>query len=300
MSASLAIAAVSPEDRPEALRLLFSRFEPPQAEEYVRLYLEAFDGAMDPAGLLEARRAGQRVGAAFFQIETGRTAMIWPPRLVANEPRETAVQLIETVARRLNQAEVRLANALLEADSPDAELLQTAGFRQFARLLYLVASEEAFPQQQPETAVELETYSAQNHDRMAATIEATYQGSLDCPAMDGLRPLDEVLAGYRGVGVYSPDRWFLVRVEGADAGCLLLADHPREESWELVYMGVVGRFRGRGLGRQIVRWAQWLAGRAGRRRLVLAVDAANAPAVAMYQSTGMIVWDLRDCFSRTI
>ena len=41
-----------------------------------------------------------------------------------------------------------------------------------------------------------------------------------------------------------------------------------------------------------------LAGRANRGRLVLAVDAANVPAVAMYRAAGFQVWDRRRAFFR--
>ena len=40
---------------------------------------------------------------------------------------------------------------------------------------------------------------------------------------------------------------------------LLLADHPKARHWELMYMGLVPEVRGRGWGRQIARYAQWLA-----------------------------------------
>ena len=44
---------------------------------------------------------------------------------------------------------------------------------------------------------------------------------------------------------------------------------------ELIYLGVVPEARGRGLGIQLVRAAQRLAGADGCERLVTAVDAAN-------------------------
>jgi ribosomal protein S18 acetylase RimI-like enzyme len=37
---------------------------------------------------------------------------------------------------------------------------------------------------------------------------------------------------------------------------------------------------------------------AGRRQLVLAVDAANAPAIAIYRKAGFTAWDRRNIFLR--
>jgi GNAT superfamily N-acetyltransferase len=102
-----------------------------------------------------------------------------------------------------------------------------------------------------------------------------------------------VLAGYRAIGDFDPDRWMIVRKQDADVGLLLLADEPAGNAWELVYMGVVPAARGQGLGVAMIRRAQWLAGQARRSRLTAAVDAANWPAVAAYAAAGFTAWDRR-------
>jgi ribosomal protein S18 acetylase RimI-like enzyme len=81
-----------------------------------------------------------------------------------------------------------------------------------------------------------------------------------------------------------------------DVGCLLLADHPLQNQWELVYMGIVPEARGMRLGLAVTRHAQRLAHGAGRERLVLAVDAANAPALELYRRAGFLAWDQRRVF----
>ena len=79
---------------------------------------------------------------------------------------------------------------------------------------------------------------------------------------------------------------------------MILTEHPDGETWELVYMGVVPAARGSGFGRQIVNFAfaQTAAGGAGR--LVLAVDRANAPALAMYRAARFVGWDRRTVYAR--
>jgi ribosomal protein S18 acetylase RimI-like enzyme len=62
---------------------------------------------------------------------------------------------------------------------------------------------------------------------------------------------------------------------------------------ELVYMGLVPAGRGRGLGRELVRFAQMLASEANCEELTVAVDARNAPALAIYQRAGLVEFDRR-------
>ena len=77
-----------------------------------------------------------------------------------------------------------------------------------------------------------------------------------------------------------------------------MADHRPAPHWELVYMGLVPSARGYGYGEQITRKAMWQARQGGAEKLVLAVDLANSPALAMYARAGFISWDRRQVFAR--
>jgi GNAT superfamily N-acetyltransferase len=112
--------------------------------------------------------------------------------------------------------------------------------------------------------------------------------------------MEDVLAGYQATGCFAPERWLIVRSGGQDVGCLLLADHPRDGNWELVYMGLVPLSRGRGWGREIVRYAQWLTAQAKRPRLVVAVDDANHPALQVYAVKGFRAWDRRRVYVKVL
>ena len=93
----------------------------------------------------------------------------------------------------------------------------------------------------------------------------SYEGTLDCPALNGVRDLPDVLASYRACGEFDPaERWFIACRGERDVGCLLLADHPDADQWEIVYVGLVPEERGRGSGLALTRHAQWLARQAGR------------------------------------
>jgi len=58
-------------------------------------------------------------------------------------------------------------------------------------------------------------------------------------------------------------------------------------------MGIIPEVRGRGLGRQIVRYAQRLAQQHQAAQLALAVDAENQPALAMYMDADFVVCEAR-------
>ncbi len=250
-------------------------------------------------GLLEARRGDALVGAIFSEIQAGRAAVVWPPRLAVGETAATAGQLLAAALGFLAQGQVRVAHALIEPGSEeDGSTLLAGGFEPLAQLLYLASSGVHFPRSRPSGRLEYEPYRPANHGRLARMVEATYEQTLDCPKLNGVRHVEDILAGYRATGLFDPGRWLLVRHQQEDVGCLLLADHPEEESWELVYMGLVPEARGQGSGKEITRYAQWLTRRAGRRRLVLAVDAANTPAIRVYSAVGFQVCNRRSVYLR--
>jgi ribosomal protein S18 acetylase RimI-like enzyme len=61
----------------------------------------------------------------------------------------------------------------------------------------------------------------------------------------------------------------------------------------LVYLGVIPAARGHGYGLALTRHALWLARQFRRQRVVLAVDAANAPAISVYEAAGFFGFDQR-------
>lgn len=294
------IGPASQDELDEALLLLYSHLSPEERLSRAEIFRrELLVGQIPLEGLRVARREGRVVGVVFAQLQAGRASVVWPPRLAYEEPVATAGHLLDATWAWLVGCGVRVAHALLEEEDPkDFVMLKAAGFEPLATLLYLVSEASVFPREQPSTALEFEPDAMSHPERFVQVLEATYEGTLDCPALDGVRPIEEVIEGYRATGGYSPDRWFLVRHEGRDVGCLLLTDHPDSEIWELIYMGLVPAARGSGWGVEISRYAQWLTHQAGRPRLVVAVDALNTPAIRMYTSAGFERWDRRIVLQR--
>ena len=289
--------------------MVLSKLPEPLRSRHLSDSLESFRrGEVSAAGLLEARGTGREsdlLGAIWLQLQPGRVGNLWPPQIAMQpdiyvSPARIAERLIDAAVKLSIAGGCRLIQALLESDAGEtADQLRRAGFEPVAVLLYLVSSVEAFPTTPPAEQLQFEPIStaAAGEERLAAILEQTYIGSLDCPALNGLRPVAETLAGYRAVGRFEPSRWLLVRHAGQDVGCLLLSEHP-ERVWELIYMGLAPEFRGRAWGLEITRHAQWLARQAGAARLVVAVDATNAPAIRRYAAAGLATWDRRTAWMR--
>jgi ribosomal protein S18 acetylase RimI-like enzyme len=126
-------------------------------------------------------------------------------------------------------------------------------------------------------------------------LEQSYDGSLDCPELNGVRRLEDVLASHRGPGPFNSDSWFLVRDKQGWLGCLLLTAAP-DRSIEVAYLAVLKSARGRGLGKELTRHALRHAAARKLDAVVLAVDSRNWPALAMYESEGFLPWDAREVY----
>jgi ribosomal protein S18 acetylase RimI-like enzyme len=306
-SNSLAIVPCPSERLNEALAVVLCDLAPSQRREIGGALTVDSRGprhntAASPVGLFVAMRGEQLVGAVWAQHQPGNTAVLWPPQLAVGEREATAARLADTAVAELDRAAVSMSQVLLpDREGPFPELLEAVGFRHLAELLYLTCEAERFPAelpQMPGNKLSFLEYDKSLRGRLARLIELTYQGTLDCPTLNGARSLDDILVGYQATGVYRPENWLIVRCDDHDVGMLLLADHPQAGHLELVYMGLVPEARGRGWGRQVTHHAQRVAQSAGAERIVLAVDADNEPALRMYRSAGFEAWDRRSVYVR--
>ncbi|MBX9790032.1 MAG: GNAT family N-acetyltransferase [Pirellulales bacterium] len=297
-----------------ALECLFGDWVPNLRHDQVAFLLDtARDGGLD--NLLAVVSDGQLAGAVLGRPLGGHAALVWPPRLTTGKTIERiggdrieagrtidqllCSALLTQLLQRLRTAGAVLVQALLTPGAANDEaLLSNAGFSLLADLDYMVGFNRLAPDDS--SPLVFEAYAPRSHTRFKQLVERTYEGSLDCPALDGLRDVDDVLAGYRVTGRFDPRHWLLAHVEGVDLGCLVLADDPRLDQWELIYMGLVPEARGRRWGRLLVAHAQRLSARAGRKRMMLSVDRANAPAVRTYTHLGFVRCDERRVMFRTL
>jgi ribosomal protein S18 acetylase RimI-like enzyme len=235
--------------------------------------------------------AGGTIDWALLAIPSpGRTVLLLSPICrVRSGQTEVPNELLRRVADHWRLQGFHVAQVLLE---PEAHLVAhgytQAGFDRIADLIYLTRPLRGIrPAPPPPTGVGLHYYSRETHSRFARMIQASYQDSLDCPALNGVRDMDDVIEGHKACGEFEPTHWALVSHNAEDVGVLLLSRTPVTDAMELVYVGLARHARGRGIAPWLLRYAFQTAAEAGCEHLNLAVDSQNKPALRLYQSQGM-------------
>jgi ribosomal protein S18 acetylase RimI-like enzyme len=93
-----------------------------------------------------------------------------------------------------------------------------------------------------------------------------------------------------GVAEFSPKLWRVLLQRHADGpkpvGVLLLCRTDPADGMELVYLGLSLPGRRQGLGAMLVQQALATAAEENRKRMTLAVDSRNAPAIRLYYRHG--------------
>jgi ribosomal protein S18 acetylase RimI-like enzyme len=287
---------VSPASKAEsaaALKMVFNHLPADiRAKTIKSLLSAAARGEISFDGLLVARQGGQLRGAVWARVSSGRIASVWPPRICRGAPEDTISPLLDAMDRFLKAKDARVAQAVVDPhDQEGAGRLEADGYHASTDLLYLTCLRDRFPMEEPASRLEFEPYCPNQQRRLTNIVCRTYDGTYDFPELNETCEAEDVLAGYRETGVHDPNVWLFVRERGRDVGCLLLTDHPQDRQFELLYMGLVPEARGRCRGIDVTRHALWLTAQAGRPQIVLGVDAANEPAIRMYQRAGFTPLD---------
>lgn len=234
-----------------------------------------------------AEREGKILWALLPIVSPGRTVLLLCPASRAKD--ETMGALIDAVCARFSQRGTHLAQVLL--DPPDAaaqRLFASHGFRRMAELVYLqgnIRSGAVEPTLPP--SFTWQQYASDTHALFAKAISDSYRESLDCPGLNGLRDIEDVIAGHKGSGEFDPRFWFLLSEHGTPRGVLLLSRLAKIDAAELVYLGLTPDARRRGLGQLLMNQALYVTTEQMKLpRLSLAVDCGNVPALKLYYRFG--------------
>jgi ribosomal protein S18 acetylase RimI-like enzyme len=262
---------------------------------------------VDLSDIWVAERNGRAVWAVLPMISPGRTMLLLAP---GGRPRneggtDVAGTLVDMVCEHFAARGIQLAQALTEpADAVARELFLAHAFGEVAELLYLQADlRRPVPPPNLPDGFQWLTYDPESHEAFARTIVESYRDSLDCPALNGLRDIEDVIAGHKASGggpkSFDPAGWFLLHERGEPLAVLLLAATVSPHAAvELVYLGLVPAARGRGIGDVMMRQALHAissgaavgagVGAGGRvASLALAVDATNERALRLYHRHGL-------------
>jgi ribosomal protein S18 acetylase RimI-like enzyme len=251
---------------------------------------------LDPRGVFVVRDVLGPVGAIICATVPGAAALIWPPACAYRERPDLEDALVRRACAWLRGQGARLAQCLMAAEEEvlAAPLLRN-GFRRITTLSYLEHSRH-LPMSWWRSAPRLQyiPYDPDHPDEFHQTLLRTYEDTLDCPEVNGVRTIDEVIQGHRAQGRFDPKHWLLARHQGEPVGVLLLTeqvDGPGE--WEIAYMGIVPAARRRGFGRELLLRGLHEARRGGAVRVLLCVDDRNLPARELYLDAGFEPYDQR-------
>jgi ribosomal protein S18 acetylase RimI-like enzyme len=244
---------------------------------------------IDLQAMWVVQSAGQLTWAMLPIVNPGRTLLLLTSFQMDDAAHPAVWRLVAEICGHFARQGVQLAQVLLEEQHDSARrLFASAGFMDIAKLIYLQgqvtrhAKAAAVGQ-----GMRWLEYAPQAHGLFAQTILRTYHDSLDCPALSGMRDIEDVIAGHRATGQFDPTLWQLLVEDSRSLGVLLLSGISQTDAVELVYLGVVPETRGRGLGTVLMHHAMELTLGRHRRRLSLAVDSRNAPALKLYYRFGM-------------
>ena len=299
------IRPARPEEWAEASRLLLGPdLTAPQMHAGVAAVQRHLQlGTLDPAAFFLALDGSRIVGAILGQCLPGAQALLFDvPQALPGYPAATRIedQLLTMLLAWLQRRGVKLVQCLLpRTETSRATSLLRGNFRFVTELRYLLHFLDTLPSCK-ETGLEFVRYAPALRDRLAAAITATYLETMDCPELNDLLSITEVIEGYERKAVETAPAWWLLRRESRDIGVLLLQLGGSEATGEVAYMGLIPTARFQGFGRMVMRFAMLQAKEAGLRTLQLSVDVRNAPALRLYDRLGFIPWEEKVLFMATL
>jgi ribosomal protein S18 acetylase RimI-like enzyme len=298
MSPSPTIEPARPEELEEAFNLLFRHPPEQRAGRVANALRLVHTGELNPAGVLVARAGPTLQGAIVCMPVPGASGLVWPPQARAEPATEVEDALVRQAASWLRGQGARLGQALLApAEVHLAAPLERNGFAHVTTLWYMQHDLDLpYSLVRAGDRLVYESYADGRRDHFHQTLLRTYEATLDCPEVTGVRALEEILEGHRAQGEYDPARWWLAREGDRPVGVLLLSGLPERNAWEVAYVGVVPEARRRGWGRELLHKALRAAHASEADHLTLSVDARNRPAWRLYLDLGFESYDCREVY----
>jgi ribosomal protein S18 acetylase RimI-like enzyme len=194
------------------------------------------------------------------------------------------------------EREIRLAQALPDPSEGWAvRAFEDSGFLRVGELAYLRRPKpvSTMPSAPPVWPSEVEVRVVQGagpkdagRAELVEALDRSYEATLDCPELCGLRETVDVLESHRATGVFDPKLWWIVLLHGRPHGCMLLNRCPDHGTVELVYLGLSPELRARRIGTALLRMGLDKLDAVGGVPVTCAVDLRNAPALRLYERLG--------------
>jgi ribosomal protein S18 acetylase RimI-like enzyme len=296
----ISVGSARPDELVDALHLIFQQATEKERRRMVaNLSTLIRQGEVQANGILVARRGSELIGGMVCQPVAGAGSLIWPPQVMAGQPiGEIEDRLLILAKNWLRSQGAKLSQALLRPEETvSLDLLKRHGFHQVTNLWYLrhqlqdfVPSDSRFQQ------LELRRLGQVDGSVFQQTLLRTYEQTLDCPELNGVRSIEEIMEGHRAQGIYRPDAWLMAVLAGQPAGILILNEMTEGTGWEIAYLGVIPEARRQGIGLALAGEALRIAGCANALQLTLSVDERNQPAWKLYRRLGFEPYDQRQVY----
>lgn len=257
----------------------------PQAEERVRTletYVAKRGLSLDHC-LLAVQ--ADRIEAACICLDSpGRTSsVLLSPGLAQAGWRPIAIDMVNRSAAEAAARNVQLLQGMVVPECSDEGLIYAAaGFRHLAQLIYLQSDSHAVFS--PPQELSWVSYSDETRALFARVVEETYQDSLDCGSLNGVRNIDDILASHQATGQFDPQLWQIGMVGNEPVGVILLGYIEEQHAYEVAYMGCLPPWRGRGYGSSLLARGFSLARARNVFSMTVSVDERNVPARKLYQT----------------
>ncbi len=248
--------------------------------------------------------------ACLAVLGAGRTAMLYvsePARGSTGDAGGTDTARAERVRcilancnllSREHAGRVVLAQTLPDpAEHWSVNAFTAADFQSVGTLLYMRRQPRADDRKRPPTPPPLpaglslvrvcDIPDDRRTSTLIAAMDASYEDTLDCPLLCGLRETRDILTSHQSTGTYDPSIWWLVMQGDRPLACLFLSLCPEQRTTELVYLGLAKSLRGKGIARGLMQFGTaHISHMQPSWPLACAVDEANAPAVKLYDTLG--------------
>ncbi len=148
--------------------------------------------------------------------------------------------------------------------------------------------------------ITVERVNPHDDSDLGRALDQSYEQTLDCPELCGLRKTSDVISSHRATGEWDPSLWWLVRDQGEPVGAALFSPCPAQQHSELVYMGLAPAARGRGIARRLLDLGLHTTLSRHADPITCAVDERNVPAQKLYERAGFRVFERRLAFVRPL
>lgn len=193
--------------------------------------------------------------------------------------------MLAAAAEEMMRLGAEFVHTALTATDPARDAFVGGGFTPGSAMLDMSrpAPVTAQPAALPEGARWI-FYAEDRREAFAQVFYGTLEGSLDATEVPVCRDGARLMRSFEERGAHDAEDFALLEIEGRPAGIALFVTDGA--TLEIAYLGVLPERRGRGLGTLLAARALERAAAHKARTIIVTVDSANAPALAIYRRTG--------------